>query len=92
MLQTDNKSSTIAEPVFDPMTKIQLLENELAEALEANDMYKSQLKRLVISSFLIPSVLVQLPYFMPSAILHPWHIVTASRLLFAILFFFFKNF
>jgi len=32
---------------LDSLSKIQLLENELAEALEANDMYKAQLKRLV---------------------------------------------
>ncbi|GLT88808.1 hypothetical protein SLE2022_068170 [Rubroshorea leprosula] len=29
---------------FDPISKIQYLENELAEALEANDMYKAQLR------------------------------------------------
>ena len=32
---------------LDSSSKIQLLENELAEALEANDMYKAQLKRSV---------------------------------------------
>lgn len=32
---------------FDPISKIQSLENELAEALEANDMYKSQLRSLL---------------------------------------------
>ncbi|XP_065870568.1 uncharacterized protein [Euphorbia lathyris] len=31
----------------DPLSKVQLLENELAEALEANDMYKAQLKSLL---------------------------------------------
>ncbi|CAN0826066.1 hypothetical protein LINGRAPRIM_LOCUS2159 [Linum grandiflorum] len=31
----------------DPWSQIQLLENELVEALEANDMYKSQLKSLL---------------------------------------------
>ncbi|CAI0410817.1 unnamed protein product [Linum tenue] len=42
---TSNKGNVAI--VTDPWSKIQQLENELAEASEANDMYKSQLKRLL---------------------------------------------
>ncbi|KAI5578400.1 hypothetical protein BDE02_08G025900 [Populus trichocarpa] len=39
---------------LDSLSKIQLLENELAEALEANDMYKAQLKSLLTEEYKDP--------------------------------------
>uniref|UniRef100_A0A2P2ILH6 Uncharacterized protein n=1 Tax=Rhizophora mucronata TaxID=61149 RepID=A0A2P2ILH6_RHIMU len=52
-----NLAKVIAKPIcgtgnspdgeIEPFLKIQLLESELAEALEANDLYKSQLKSLL---------------------------------------------
>ncbi|KAJ6323062.1 hypothetical protein OIU77_012817 [Salix suchowensis] len=39
---------------LDSSSKIQLLENELAEALEANDMYKAQLKSLLTEEYKDP--------------------------------------
>ncbi|XP_021897753.1 golgin subfamily A member 4-like [Carica papaya] len=43
---------------IDPLLKIQSLENELAEALEANDMYKSQLKSMLSQ---VPSSHLEIP-------------------------------
>lgn len=43
---------------IDPLLKIQSLENELAEALEANDMYKSQLKSMLSQ---VPSSRLEIP-------------------------------
>ncbi|TXG49400.1 hypothetical protein EZV62_025275 [Acer yangbiense] len=40
---------------IDSLSKIQSLENELAEAMEANDMYKAQLKRLLSGELSTPS-------------------------------------
>lgn len=39
---------------LESLSKIQLLENELAEALEANDMYKAQLKSLLTEEYKDP--------------------------------------
>lgn len=38
----------------DLLSKVQSLENELADALEANDMYKSQLQRWVFVTDIMP--------------------------------------
>ncbi|KAK3030052.1 hypothetical protein RJ639_038463, partial [Escallonia herrerae] len=43
----DKNSSILQEIATDTGSRIQSLENELAEALEANDMYKAQLKSLL---------------------------------------------
>ena len=51
------KNETSQVTGIDPLSKIQNLENELAEALEANDMYKTQLKRWVqVVDFVIRSI------------------------------------
>ncbi|KAA8534477.1 hypothetical protein F0562_031994 [Nyssa sinensis] len=50
-IQVDNKycyyTGNSQEIAIDTFTRIQCFENELAEALEANDMYKAQLKSLL---------------------------------------------
>lgn len=50
-------NETSQDKGVDLLSKIQNLDNELAEALEANDMYKNQLKRWVnVVDFLIDNV------------------------------------
>lgn len=44
-------AATSPKIAVDTVSKITYLERELAEALEANHMYKAQLKRLVLEIF-----------------------------------------